>query len=86
MLRLELITTDKPLNYQSGEKILLNPTPTEPDQMGSKHLLLIRWGIALLVQLRCFMISDQQGAAVKAFATGTALMAQSHLGLPKLPW
>lgn len=65
---------------------LLNPTSTEPGQMGSKHLLLIRLGVALLVQLRCFRISDKQGAAVKAFTTGTAFMAQSHLGLPKLPW
>lgn len=46
MLRLQLIATDcvedDPLNYQSGERgpSLLNPTSTEPDQMGSEYLFV----------------------------------------------
>lgn len=85
MLRPELITTGNPPNCESVVRSpsLLNPTSTEPDQMRSN---LIRRGTALLVQLRCLRISDKQEAGVKDLTTGTAFMAQPHLGVPKPPW
>ena len=63
MLRLQLIATDSvqedPLNYQSGERgaSLLNPTSTEPIKWEASTCWLIRWWIALSVQLRCFRIT-----------------------------